>query len=242
MSHLAFADFLDELPELKPSPAIPGANETNIPGVPPGSQNTGKPGIPSAPGSSSLQEPNSPKGSGPAEAPTTGAAVTSGAAAPSPTATRSPGGGLLSPDVLTHDNSAPIQTVGDELEGSLQKGRTKLRGNVVITQGDAEMKSDEAEIFSAPNTTTPQRAIARGNVRLWKRPNPKVPEIRGVAEEIEYFVLERRVVLKGKPKIWRAQELIQGEVIEMALDTGDIKIRSARSILDPKSSPDIKKK
>jgi lipopolysaccharide transport protein LptA len=143
----------------------------------------------------------------------------------------------LGTDVLTHDNSAPIQTLGDELEGSLQKGRTRLKGNVVIIQGDAEMKSDEAEIFSLPNSTTPQRAVAKGNVRLLKRPNPKVPEIRGTADEIEYFVMGRRVILKGKPKIWRADELIQGEVIELSLDTGDVKIRSARSILDPKNAP-----
>jgi lipopolysaccharide transport protein LptA len=168
-------------------------------------------------------------------------------AKPTSTNTSSPppaSNGLLSPDVMAHDNAAPIHTVGDELEGSLQKGRTKLKGNVVITQGDAEMKSDEAEVFSVPGSTTPQKAIAKGNVRLLKRPNAKVPEIRGVAEEIEYFVAERRVVLRGKPKIWRAQELVQGEIIELALDSGDIKIRSARSILDPKSAPQnsLKKK
>jgi lipopolysaccharide transport protein LptA len=149
-------------------------------------------------------------------------------------------GGLFGSDVVQHNTQAPISTQGDVLEGSLNKGRVFLNGNVEIRQDDTLMKSDVAEIFSKPGTTSPERAVARGNVSIFKRPNPRVPEIRAVAEELEYFVNERRVILKGKPKIWRGKELVQGEVIELALDTGDIRIRSARSVVDPRNQQDLK--
>ncbi len=142
-------------------------------------------------------------------------------------------------DVVAHDSNAPISTQGDVLEGSLNKGKLILTGNVEIRQDDTLMKSDTAEVFSKAGTTTPERAVAKGRVSILKRPNPRVPEIRAVADELEYFVEDRRVILKGKPKIWRGKELLQGEVIELALDTGDIRIRSARSILDPRTQQEF---
>ncbi len=125
-------------------------------------------------------------------------------------------------DVVAHDSNAPISTQGDVLEGSLNKGKLILTGNVEIRQDDTLMKSDTAEVFSKAGTTTPERAVAKGRVSILKRPNPRVPEIRAVADELEYFV-----------------ELLQGEVIELALDTGDIRIRSARSILDPRTQQEF---
>jgi lipopolysaccharide transport protein LptA len=128
----------------------------------------------------------------------------------------------LGADVVAHDSNAPISTQGDVLEGSLNKGKLILTGNVEIRQDDTLMKSDTAEVFSKAGTTTPERAVAKGRVSILKRPNPRVPEIRAVADELEYFV-----------------ELLQGEVIELALDTGDIRIRSARSILDPRTQQEF---
>ena len=45
----------------------------------------------------------------------------------------------------------------------------------------------------------------------------------------------RKVILRGKPKIWRGRELLQGEVIEVFLDTNEIKVRGARGVMDPSS-------
>jgi len=149
-------------------------------------------------------------------------------------------GGLFGAETVRHDTNAPISTSGDVLEGSLNKGKMTLTGNVEIRQDDTLMKSDVAEVFSKPGTTTPERALAKGRVSILKRPSPSVPEIRAVADELEYFVDERKVILKGKPKIWRGKELLQGEIMELALDTGDIRIRSARSVVDPRSQQDPK--
>lgn len=220
----ARADFVDELPQLpitpaplptatavgRPEPtAVPqsGGTATPNPSPSPVSRSSGLPSSQSLP----KKEKNEAKGS-------------------------EGSGGLFGSDAVRHNSNAPIAWQGDDLEGSLGKGILYLKNNVEIRQDDTLMKSDVAELYSKPGTTTPDRAIAKGRVSILKRPSPLVPEIRAVAEEIEYFVQERKVILKGKPKIWRGKELLQGEIMELALDTGDIRIRSARSVVDPKNA------
>lgn len=223
----ARADFVDELPQLPITPAplptatVGGRTDSES------SKANGRPGVDPAkkatPEAGAVPKPGAKPG---------GAAAST---SPSP-AGGGKGSGLFGSDAVKHDANAPIAWQGDDLEGSLGKGILLLKNNVEIRQDDTLMKSDTAELFSKPGTTTPDRAIAKGRVSILKRPNPRVPEIRAVADEIEYFVQERKVILKGQPKIWRGKELLQGEIMELALDTGDIRIRSARSVVDPKNA------
>lgn len=134
---------------------------------------------------------------------------------------------------LDHNSSAPVSYSAQSLEGSLTQGRILLKGDVQIEQADAVMKSDVAEIFSNKGESTPQRAVAKGQVKLNKAATATTQELRAVANELEYFMRTRKVILKGKPKIWRGRELLQGEVIEVFLDTNEIKVRGARGVMDP---------
>jgi lipopolysaccharide transport protein LptA len=134
---------------------------------------------------------------------------------------------------MEHNSSAPVAYSAQSLEGSLTAGRILLKGNVEIEQADAIMKSDVAEIFSKKGESTPQRAVAKGRVSLYKAANATNQELRAVANELEYFIRNRKVILKGKPKIWRGRELLQGEIIEVFLDTNEIKVRGARGVMEP---------
>lgn len=134
---------------------------------------------------------------------------------------------------LQHNGSAPVSYSAQSLEGSLSEGRVLLKGDVSIEQADALMKSDAAEIFSAKGTTSPNRAVATGRVSLFKAATSQSAELRAVANELEYFMPVRKVLLKGKPKIWRGRELLQGEIIEVFLETNEIKVRGARGVMDP---------
>jgi lipopolysaccharide transport protein LptA len=134
---------------------------------------------------------------------------------------------------MEHNSGAPVSYSAQSLEGSLTKGRILLKGDVEIEQADAIMKSDVAEIFSSKDTSTPQRALAKGRVSLKKAATATAQELRAVANELEYFIPKRKVILKGKPKIWRGRELLQGEVIEVFLDTNEIKVRGARGVMEP---------
>lgn len=135
-----------------------------------------------------------------------------------------------------HNSSAPVNYSAQSLEGSLTQGRILLKGDVQIEQADAIMKSDVAEIFSSKGSSSPQRAVAKGRVSLNKAATATTAELRAVANELEYFMSNRKVILKGKPKIWRGRELLQGDVIEVFLDTNEIKVRGARGVMEPAST------
>ncbi|MBM3383209.1 MAG: hypothetical protein FJY29_12340 [Betaproteobacteria bacterium] len=137
---------------------------------------------------------------------------------------------------IDHNSNAPVAYSAQSLEGSLNQGRVLLKGDVEIEQGDALMKSDVAEIFSSKGSTTPNRALAKGRVSLFKSASAQSAELRAVANELEFFMASRKAVLKGKPKIWRGRELLQGEVIEVFLDTNEIKVRGARGVMDPSAN------
>lgn len=223
---LAHADFVDELPQLPLTP-VPLPTATAV----------GRPEPVAEPQSGAVQPKSlSTPSSVASPPPSLSSTGSKGPKGDKEAKREAGGGGLFGADAVRHDSNAPIAWQGDELQGSLNKGVLYLKNNVEIRQDDTLMKSDVAELYSKPGTTTPNRAIAKGRVSILKRPSPLVPEIRAVAEEIEYFVQEQKVVLKGKPKIWRGKELLQGEVMELALDTGDIRILSARSVVDPKNA------
>ncbi len=145
-------------------------------------------------------------------------------------------GGLFGDDITEHDDSAPIEVEGDLVTGVREKGVLNLVGNVKITQDDAKLTSDKATVFSEPGTTRAQRALARGNVKFKKKPTESVPPLRAEADELEYFVADRRIRLFGKPRVWRGAELIQGKEIFVELDTGAVTIKGARGIVEPENT------
>ena len=156
----------------------------------------------------------------------------------SPAAGNAEQGGLFGPDVRTHNTAAPIILKnGDTLEGSLKSGKMSLKGNVELVQGDTVLKADACELFSKPGSTAAEKAVAKGNVVLRKKPGPGALELRAQAEEIEYFVLTRKVILRGRPKVWRGHELLQGEEINLNLDTEEVSVRGASAVVDPKMEP-----
>lgn len=148
--------------------------------------------------------------------------------------TSSAGGGLFSDDVTQHDQDAPVRVEGDLVTGAREKGELHLKGHVIIRQANAELRSEEATVYSEPGTTRAERAIAKGNVRFFKKPDGDVPPLKAEADELEYFVADRRIRLQGDPRVWRGTELIEGREIFVELDTGAVTIKGARGVIQPK--------
>ncbi len=215
------ADFTDELPGLSagtPTPAPkPTGNESNQ-----NKKTTEKSNSQNNKSDKVKQQPN-PQPTADTASPATG---------------NGEQGGLFGPDVRTHNTAAPIILKNsDTLEGSLKGGKMSLKGNVELIQGDTVLKADACELFSKPGSTAAEKAVAKGNVVLRKKPGPGALELRAQAEEIEYFVLTRKVILRGRPKVWRGHELLQGEEINLNLDTEEVNVRGASAVVDPKMEP-----
>ena len=142
--------------------------------------------------------------------------------------------GILSPDLREHDTQAPIQLVnGDSLEGSMKSGLMVLKGNVALKQADTQIWADVCELYSTPGNQQPARVLAKGNVRLQKSPRAAQNQLKAKAEEVDYDVKTGKVLLKGSPKVWRGEEVIQGEIIEVDLNTQGVSVKKASALLSP---------
>lgn len=151
------------------------------------------------------------------------------------TSNSAPQPGLFSEDVTKHNTDSPVSFKADNMKGV--KGKvTELIGNVYILQDNTALRSKKATIFPDPVTNRPVKAIAVGNVKVDKKPSPEVPEIHAVAEQIEYFFDTKSAILTGRPKIWRGDEVLTGQIMEMNLVTGEVQIRGVRGVVDPENT------
>ena len=152
--------------------------------------------------------------------------------------------GLFGSDVTHFDSQAPLKIINaDELEGSQRNGFVVLTGHVHLAQADTSIKSDRAHIYFEATTKQAHRAVAKGNVKIQKKPSDNAPSLHATADEIEFFVKTRKAVLRGKPKIWRGDEVMQGQIMELDLNSGQVRVRGVSGLLDPhQSSPPIPKK
>ena len=150
--------------------------------------------------------------------------------------------GSFDSELGNHDNNAPVFFSGNQGKGSRKTGIFNLVGDAVIIQDDTTLKSNLAQIFSLPGTLpTPgtsriQRALATGNVRIFKKTTVSAPEIKATGDETEFLVPDRILILKGKAKVWRTNEYLNGDVIKINLNSGDIDIIRPEGTVDPKSA------
>lgn len=155
---------------------------------------------------------------------------------PKPQSSGQKGGGIFGQDVTRHNPASPFKYSGNSADLKKQKGILILKGDVVLTQGDTTITSDYAELTFSPESNQPKKAIAKGRVKVNKKPSQNVPPIQAVGEEMEYFVAEEKAILKGSPKIWRGEELVEGKVMEVMMATGEIKVSGVRGVVSPKKN------
>ncbi len=150
--------------------------------------------------------------------------------------------GAFGSELGNHDSNAPVHFTGKHGNVSRKTGIMNLVGDAVIVQDDTTLKSNMAQIFSFPGTLpTPgssriQRALATGNVRVFKKATASSPEIKATGDETEFLVSERILILKGKAKVWRSNEYLNGDIIKVELNSGDVHVIRPEGTVDPKSA------
>jgi lipopolysaccharide transport protein LptA len=155
--------------------------------------------------------------------------------------------GLLNGDFTKHKSDAPVYFKGDTGDSSRKTGILNLIGNVIIIQDDTKLTSDKAQLIGKPGSTfgsgsiSIQKAIATGNVHILKKSSPNAPEIKASANVIEFLVPNRIMILKGKAKVWKEQEFINAEYMEINLGTGDINLKEPHGTIDPRATTNVKK-
>ncbi len=146
---------------------------------------------------------------------------------------------LIEKEFGEHDNNAPIHFSGQYAEGSRKTGILNLVGNTVIIQDDTTLKSNKAQIFAQPGMNENdkkrkfQRALAIGNVRIYKKNSSNTPEIKATGDSAELLVEEKILTLKGHAKIWRGDEYLNANIIKIDLKTGEYSALEPEGTVSP---------
>jgi len=130
--------------------------------------------------------------------------------------------------------NAEIRFSSDGLSGNRETGQIRLLQNVVVTQADLELKSDNADVFFVKGSNEVARVVASGGVQILKQDVGTGQKLRASGLSAEFFNSEQKILLRGKPaEVFRGDEIIRGRQFTYDLTTGWIKADTVEGVLQP---------
>jgi len=133
--------------------------------------------------------------------------------APKPAAPRAPeakpGGTERKPG---QRSNSPIVIDADRMDASKKEGLIVFTGNVVAKQDNSVQTADRMEVYLDDKGERVLRIVSTGNVKI------VTEDCRtGTARRAEYYDDEQRLLLLGDAKVWRDENVVTGEEIEILL-------------------------
>ena len=125
----------------------------------------------------------------------------------------------------SHDTEQPIEIVADTLEVRQSEKIAIFRGDVDAVQGKMVLRADALVVHYRENNENPEqpgisRIDAEGNVFV-SSPEETAQGARGV-----YDVDNRMIHLLGDVILTQGDNIVQGERLEMNLETGESRVMS----------------
>ncbi len=126
------------------------------------------------------------------------------------------------------ESSEPIHIEADRMISQEEKNSVVFIGNVDASQGPVTIRTDEMTVHytqkgedsPAGQNSEVKKMICIGNVEITQQ------DWLGTGERMDYFALDRKVILSGKAKAWQGQNMISGKTIVYYLD-------EKRSVVEP---------
>ena len=120
------------------------------------------------------------------------------------------------------DSSGPIHIEADRMVSQEQKNSVVFIGNVEARQGDLVIRTDEMTVFyeqkdddgSKKSAGQVKKLICKGNVEISQG------DWLGTGKRMDYYALDRKVILSGEAKGWQGQNMVAGKTITYYLDEG----------------------
>ena len=145
----------------------------------------------------------------------------------------------------SEDTQQPITIEADRAVLDEKKQTSTYTGNVILKQGDIEVRADTITVYSREGRL--QRVIAEGDPVHYKQQQQKDDDIRGVSQRMEYEAESNRVLLLGGAELWQGGNRFSGERIqydpeqEKVIATGGLNstengAKRVQIILQPQSS------
>ncbi len=131
----------------------------------------------------------------------------------------------LAPNIaaLQSNSSAPITIESDRAERDENIGVTKYLGEVIITQGDLSIRAEHVTVNYTDERVS--RILCEGSPSSFRLNSSSDEEVLGLAEAIEYVLVEETVNLTRNASLSRNGTIIRGDTINYDLKNGVWKAR-----------------
>jgi lipopolysaccharide transport protein LptA len=137
---------------------------------------------------------------------------------------------------------APIHLQSDGTSTYSRNGSVvHLQKNVVITQDDIRLQSDEARVLFAPegrreSNNTVQTVEVSGKVNLTRLSKDPTERITAKSDKAIFDNDTQKVTLDGNARLWKDGHLIKGDRIVYEIVTGMIKVDRAQGVVQPEKA------
>lgn len=137
-------------------------------------------------------------------------------------------------------NTQPIKLQSDgNTTYSRDGGTILMRENVIITQGNLRMQSDQANVFFDPskkqeNGEKVSRVEIEGHVKVSRFSEDPSERITAHGDRAIFLNASQKVRLVGRARLFKGGHLIKGREIVYDLQSGLITVDEARGVVQPR--------
>ncbi len=128
-------------------------------------------------------------------------------------------------------SETPIHVEADSMVSRQKEHAVVFSGNVEANQGEFIIHADEMTVFHEKgqeptgtkqgSTQKIQKLHATGNVKISKG------SLVATGDKMEFYALEKKVLITGNTKVWQDNNLVTGEKIMLDLNTETTTIEPA---------------
>jgi lipopolysaccharide export system protein LptA len=125
-------------------------------------------------------------------------------------------------NALPEDQQQPISLEADQAKLNHQTGQAEYQGNVIITQGSAQLTADKVTLYSEDKQIVRMKAFGKpAHYQQTLQAGEEVTHITGNALDLN--LKEQTAHVSGQGKVYRGTGLsLTGERIHYSLKTGEL--------------------
>ena len=123
----------------------------------------------------------------------------------------------------------PIDITSSQLEANLKSHIVIFKGNVVAKQGDVVLYCDTLTAYYDAKDKNITMIVSTGDVKITKK------DMIATGDEAVFDNVKKLLTLTGSPRIWQANNIIEGTKIVFYLGTDRIYVEGAKSLYNPQT-------
>ncbi len=127
----------------------------------------------------------------------------------------------------------PVHFKSLGLTGDKDKNEFQLHKDVLVTQGDLRLESNEARVLLNDGSREVDKVFAEGNVKIVKKDESSGKLIRANGDKADFDNGRQEITLRGNAHIHKGDDVISGSLVTYNLKTGIIKVEKVKGIVSP---------